>query len=219
MKANKVLKRIAKIESLMSDVMERYSASAPPIRELLRDAKAAITRAKKAVQASSTKAKHPPVKHSQPTSKATPEPSKPKRRLSAAGRKAISEATKKRWAAKRAAAKKLSPAVAKKTAVKKVAAKKATPVKAAKAPAREIVKAPANKAPVKAAKPPARKVATKAPVKKAAVKTPAKKAVRVVHVATTPAPPTTEATTVTTPEQAVPESSVPLVLGNTDDSS
>jgi hypothetical protein len=103
MKAKKVLKRIAKIEALISEVKERSSASAPHIRELLGDAKAAVIRVKEAVQASSGKAKHPPVKHPQPPSKTTPEPSKPKRKLSAAGRKAISEATKKRWAAKKAA--------------------------------------------------------------------------------------------------------------------
>ena len=48
MKANKALKRLAKIEMLMSDVTERYSASAPHIREVLQDAKAAVTRAKEA---------------------------------------------------------------------------------------------------------------------------------------------------------------------------
>jgi acyl-coenzyme A synthetase/AMP-(fatty) acid ligase len=55
MKTNKALKRLAKIEALMSDVMDRYSASAPHIREVLQDAKAAVTRAKEAVslQASS----------------------------------------------------------------------------------------------------------------------------------------------------------------------
>ena len=98
MKANKALKRLAKIEMLMSDVTERYSASAPHIREVLQDAKAAIVRAKEAVslQASSGKAKNPTVKHSQPPSKAKPEPSEPKRQLRAAGRKAIIAATKKR---------------------------------------------------------------------------------------------------------------------------
>jgi hypothetical protein len=118
MKANKILKRIAKIEALMSKLTERSSASAPHIRELLRDAKAAVTRAKKAVslQASSGTAKNPPVVHAEPSSKTTPEASKPKRKLSAAGRKAISDATKKRWAAKRAAVKKAAPVkVAKKT--------------------------------------------------------------------------------------------------------
>ena len=140
MKANKVLKRIAKIEALMSKVTERSSASAPHIRERLRDAKAAITRAKEAVslQASSETAKKGPVKHSEPMSKATPEP--PKRKLSAAGRKAIVAATKKRWAAFHAAkqAEKPERVVPKKTARKKTEAKKA-PAKAAKkaAPAKK----------------------------------------------------------------------------------
>jgi hypothetical protein len=86
MKANKALKRLAKIEMLMSDVTERYSASAPHIREVLQDAKAAVTRAKEVVslQASSGTAKNPPGKRSN----ATPELSKPKRTLSAAGRAA-----------------------------------------------------------------------------------------------------------------------------------
>jgi hypothetical protein len=55
MKANKALKRLAKVEESVSNVMERYSASAPHIREALQDAKAAVTRAKEAVssQASS----------------------------------------------------------------------------------------------------------------------------------------------------------------------
>ena len=96
MKANKALKRLAKIEALMSDVTERYSASAPHVRELLQDAKAAVTRAKEAVslRTSSGTAKNPAVKHSAPMSKATPEPSKPKRKLSAAGKAAITRAKK-----------------------------------------------------------------------------------------------------------------------------
>ena len=109
------------------------------------------------------------------------------------------------------AAKKSAPAVAKKTG-KKVAAKKATPVKVAKSPAL-VAKSPAKKAPVKAAKaptrrvvkqPPVKKAAAKVPAKKAAVKAPAKKAVRVVQVVRTPAPPTTEAPTVTTPNKLRP---------------
>jgi hypothetical protein len=189
MKAKKIFKRIAKIEALMSKVTERSSGSAPHVQELLREAKTAISRAKKAVSlhASSGTAKNPPAKGARNPSKDTPEPSKPKRKLSAAGRNAISDATKKRWGAKRATAKKLAPAVAKKT-VKKVAAKKATPVKAAKAPTR--------------------KVAKKTPAKKAAVKAPAKKALRVVQVTKTPTLPTKEATAVTTPEQIVPEAPV-----------
>jgi hypothetical protein len=205
MKAKKVLKRIAKIEALISEVTEQSSQSALNVRELLRDAKAAVIQAKEAVQASSGTATNPPSKGAKPSAKATPEPSRPKRRLSAAGRKAISEATKKRWAAARAA-KKTAQAVTKKATVKTVAAKKATPVKVAKAPAHKVAKkAPAKRtavkesAPVKAAKPPARNVAKKAP---------AKKAVRVVQVAKAPAPPSIEDSTVTTPEQAVPDAPV-----------
>src|ERR1035438_5204397 len=71
MKANKVLKRLAKIEALILKVTERSSASAPHIRELLGDVKAAVIRAKEAVslQASSGTAKNPPMKRSKPPSK------------------------------------------------------------------------------------------------------------------------------------------------------
>ena len=133
MKANKALKRLAKIEALMSDVVERYSASAPHVRELLQDAKAAVTRAKEAVslRTSSGTAKNPAVEHSAPTSKATPETSKPKRKLSAAGKAAIVAALKKRWAAKRAAAKAQQPPAAKKAVTKKA------PVKASRRAAKK----------------------------------------------------------------------------------
>ena len=58
MKANKALKRLAKIETLMSDVAERFSASAPHLREALKDLKAAVLSVKEAVkvQASSSAA-------------------------------------------------------------------------------------------------------------------------------------------------------------------
>ena len=49
MKAKKVLKRLAKIEALISDVTDRYSNCTAQIREALQDAKAAFTRVKKAV--------------------------------------------------------------------------------------------------------------------------------------------------------------------------
>ena len=113
MKAKKVLKRIAKIQALISKVTERSSASAPHIRELLRDATAAVIRAKEAVQASSETAKNPP-KDSHPISKTTPESSKPKRKLSATGRAAIVAASKKRERDTRAAAAKATPVAAKK---------------------------------------------------------------------------------------------------------
>jgi hypothetical protein len=65
------------------------------------------------------------------TAPTTPEPAKPKRKLSKAGRANIVAALKKRWPAKKAEAAKSKPAAAKKGAVKKVAAKTA-PTKAAK---------------------------------------------------------------------------------------
>ena len=61
---------------------------------------------------------------------ATPEPRKPKWKLSAAGRRAISEATKRRWALKRAEAAKVLG-----TAKKAAPARKKTPVKKATGPA------------------------------------------------------------------------------------
>ena len=112
MKTNKARKRLAKIEALISDLTERYSVSAPRIRDLLQNARVAVTRAKEAVglQASSGTAKNSPVTESKLISKAPPELSKPKRKLSAAGRKAIIAATKKRWALKRAEDAKSTPA-------------------------------------------------------------------------------------------------------------
>jgi hypothetical protein len=169
MKANKVLKRIAKIEALISKVTDR--SSAPDIRELLRDAKAAVTRAKDALQASSEAAKNHPVGHSKRTPEATPEPSKPQRKLSAAGRKAIVTATKRRWAAFHAAkqAEKPEPALPKKarpkTTVRKKTAVKAPPAKttvkktATKVAAQKT--APQNSAPPKTAKAPVMKAAKK----------------------------------------------------------
>jgi hypothetical protein len=165
MKTNKALKRLAKIEALMSDVTERYSVSAAHIREVLQDAKAAVTRAKEAVslQASSGTAKYPPVEHSEPTSRATPESSKTKRELSATGRKAIIAATKKRWAAFHAAkqAETPEPAVSKKAKPKKTARKKTV----SKAPTKVAVQnaAPKKSAPAKTAKAPVKKAAKKSP--------------------------------------------------------
>jgi len=63
MKATKALKRLAHAEELISDVMERYSESAPDIRERLRSAKAAVGLAKDAVKLqSSSKPKSAPKK-------------------------------------------------------------------------------------------------------------------------------------------------------------
>ena len=49
MKANKAVKRLTHVEDLLSDVLERHSADAPEIRQQLLDAKAAVGRAKDAV--------------------------------------------------------------------------------------------------------------------------------------------------------------------------
>ncbi len=51
MKANKALKRIAKIEELTSEMARRLSKAAPPIGDVLKDLKAAVARVKEAVSA------------------------------------------------------------------------------------------------------------------------------------------------------------------------
>jgi hypothetical protein len=59
MKKNKALKRLAKIEAMMSDVAKRFSAHAPSLQEAFADLKAAVDRVKEAVgvQASSAAGK------------------------------------------------------------------------------------------------------------------------------------------------------------------
>ncbi len=49
MKANKALKRLAKIEASVADLAKRFLPSAPHVRDVLQDAKAAVVRAKEAV--------------------------------------------------------------------------------------------------------------------------------------------------------------------------
>ena len=56
MKANKALKRLAKIETLMSDVAKRFSAHAPSLREAFADLKSAVDRVKEAVGVQATSA-------------------------------------------------------------------------------------------------------------------------------------------------------------------
>jgi hypothetical protein len=166
MKTKKVLKRIAAIESWISKVKGR---SAAPLQELLRDAEAAVARAKEALRALSLTAKRHPAKSKDRASKPTPESTQPKRNVSAPGKKAARAVTKKRRTARRAVAKRLASAAPKKAAVRKATAPKVTAVKAKGEPTRKVEKATAKKAPVKAAKPPAGKVATKAQVKKGTV--------------------------------------------------
>jgi hypothetical protein len=166
MKANKALKRLAKIEALMLDVTERYSASAP-IREVLQDAKAAVTRAKEAVsfQASSGTTKNPAVKHSKLTSKAEPEFSKPRRKLSAVAKAAIPavKVLKKSWAIKKAGA--AEPIVSKTKAPKRAAVKNAATAKtsaekkaAPKKTAVKVAAKPREQAVTKSANAPAQSV-------------------------------------------------------------
>ena len=64
MKAKKALKRLTRVETLLTDVIDQYAGSEGNIRELLDSAKASVIRAKKTVNVKgSTKAeKKPPVK-------------------------------------------------------------------------------------------------------------------------------------------------------------
>src|SRR5262245_54550677 len=148
MKATKALKKLAKIEDSLSDLIERFSASDYRGQEFLQDAKASVIRAKETVslRASSQTAKNPNVKHgNEPPLKAISEPSKPKRKLNAPGRKGIIAATKKRLALARAEARKAATKNAghtRKKGTTKRAAIKAAPVEAAieTAPVKKAVK-------------------------------------------------------------------------------
>ena len=105
MKANKALKRLAKIEALMSNVTERYSASAPQLRKALQDATAAVARAKEAVSLqASSRTKAVAAKADRAAKKAAPVP--------------------KTAAVKKAATRALTAKTAKKSTSKKKAAKK-----------------------------------------------------------------------------------------------
>jgi hypothetical protein len=90
MKAKKAVKRLARVEALLSSVIDQYGGNEQGLKELLDSAKESVVRAKETVnpQASSTATKKPPAKAE-----------KPKRRgLTAEGRKRLSLAAKKRWA-------------------------------------------------------------------------------------------------------------------------
>ena len=99
MKANKALKRLAKIEALMSDVAERFSASAPHLREALKDLKAAVDSVKQTVrvQTSSAVTKKTALKKAARAAK------------KAAVKKAVAKAPKAEAAKKRAPARKAPP--------------------------------------------------------------------------------------------------------------
>ena len=111
MKANKALKRLAKIEGSVSDLAKRFLPSAPHMREVLQDAKAALVRAKEAVlQASGTekeKAEAPkagrPAKKVSSTLKGTRKKVQVKVSAKSAKKRAPVKKAAKKMAAKRAA--------------------------------------------------------------------------------------------------------------------
>jgi hypothetical protein len=85
MKAKKAIKRLNKVESILSNVIDEFSESRNGLRALLDSAKTSIVQAKKTVgrQEATKTAKKPPAGAN---------------RLSAEGRRNISLAAKKRWA-------------------------------------------------------------------------------------------------------------------------
>jgi hypothetical protein len=89
MKAKKALKRLNKVEALLSNVIDQCPTSKRGLRELLDSAKTAVVRARDAVnsQVGRRAARKPPVKAEQTQ----------RSKLSAEGRKRISLAAKKRW--------------------------------------------------------------------------------------------------------------------------
>ncbi len=74
MKANKAHKRLAHAEELIADVLERYAADAPDIRQHLLDANAAVGQAKSVLKllASSEKKKAPKKPSSRKSAVTTP---------------------------------------------------------------------------------------------------------------------------------------------------
>lgn len=92
MKAKKALKRLAKAETLLANVIDQYPAGKNGLHDLLGSAKTSVAQARAAIDL-----------EVQPAVKKTPARAKESRggRLSASGRKRISVAAKKRWAAAR----------------------------------------------------------------------------------------------------------------------
>jgi len=110
MKANKALKRLAKIEALISDVAKRYSSGKTHVRDALQDAKAALARVKAAVSSRApvkTAKKSPPIKKA--AKKRVAKKVAPARKKTAAKKSApVTRAPKKR-AAKKRVSKKTAP--------------------------------------------------------------------------------------------------------------
>src|SRR5690242_5714415 len=113
MKTTKALKRLAKIKALISDVTKRYSANAPHLRDVLRYAEDAVSRAKDAVGL------HAKSRTKAPTAKA----GRAAKRVAPARKKAPARAVA-RTSSKSKTPKRVTPV---KKAPKKRAAKKMTP--------------------------------------------------------------------------------------------
>ena len=93
MKAKKAIKRLTKVETLLTGVLSQYSAGEAEFHKLVESAKEAVARARDAVESNSSSAVAKKTAVVATASKST--------RLSEAGRKSISRAAKKRWAAAR----------------------------------------------------------------------------------------------------------------------
>lgn len=116
MKANKALKRLAKIEASVSDLAKRFLPNAPQIREVLHDAKAAVIRAKEAVlqaSAGTVKKKTGAPKRGRPAKNSPPV-------LKKGTSKKVEVKVSARRAKKRAPVKKAAKKVAAKAAAKRV---------------------------------------------------------------------------------------------------
>lgn len=88
MKAKKAIKRLSKVESILSNVIDQFSAG-DGLRELLDSAKTSVVRAKKTVGLQESRAARKPPAKAEKSQRP---------RLSAEGRRNISIAAKKRWA-------------------------------------------------------------------------------------------------------------------------
>ena len=93
MKAKKALKRLNKVETILSNVIDQFPTRARDVRELLDSARASVVRAKGVVNTHAARAAKKPPARAQGSAR---------RHVSAEGRERISRAMKKRWlAAKR----------------------------------------------------------------------------------------------------------------------
>jgi hypothetical protein len=89
MKAKKAVKRLNRVEGLLSNVIDGFAAGERAVKELLANAKAAVVRARKSVSVKAS-----PAAEKKPPARAR----SAKSRVTAEGRKKLSLAAKKRWA-------------------------------------------------------------------------------------------------------------------------